>query len=403
MRKTARLLFCTSVAVTGVMLAGCASDTNTTTGQGTSAAGGGSGDIVIGSVNSLSGIATFPESSQAAKAVFDDFNAKGGLNGRKISYIAQDDKVDPASASQAARDLVGSRGAVALVGGASLIECEVNAKYYQEQGIASVPGVGIDPSCFSTPNIAPVNPGPYIDAELSITYGSQTLGLTKMCAFLATAGSSGPLYQKAIANWEKRSGQKMVYVDDNVPNGNPDFTPQAVAAKTHGCEGIFVNMPEGDDLGFLKAAAAQGMTNVTWLFLTSAYTEAFAKSATAAGIGKGVYVPAEFRPFTDKADPDNKAWIDLMTKNNIPLTSFAQAGYVAATNFLDVLKTVDGDVTRASVLKALQGMDPIDNPMVGTAYVFGPDNAHNPATAGWPVKLSNGAWVKAGDDWVTLG
>ena len=45
---------------------------------------GSSGPIVVGSVNALSGAATFPEASQAAKAVFDAANASGGVNGRQI-------------------------------------------------------------------------------------------------------------------------------------------------------------------------------------------------------------------------------------------------------------------------------------------------------------------------------
>ena len=44
----------------------------------------------------LSGPAAFPEASEAAAAVFDAFNAAGGLDGRMIEYKTTDDKGDPA-------------------------------------------------------------------------------------------------------------------------------------------------------------------------------------------------------------------------------------------------------------------------------------------------------------------
>lgn len=111
--------------------------------------------IVVGAISSLTGPATFPEASAAAKAVFDRENGRGGINGKKVDYIVEDDRVDPAAATQAARRLVDDRNVVALVGSASLLECSVNAAYYAQKGVASVQGIGIDPVCFHASNIAP--------------------------------------------------------------------------------------------------------------------------------------------------------------------------------------------------------------------------------------------------------
>src|SRR5206468_1640176 len=112
-----------------------------------------------------------------------------------------------------------------------------------------------------------------------------------------------------------------------------------------------------DSIGQLKAAQAQGWKDVTWLLLTSVYSEQYAKSVSEAGAG--VYVPAEFYPFTDPSSPRTKEWRDLMTRNNIPLTSFSQGGYLAAKYFLQVLNGMQGDITRESVTKALREMKPI--------------------------------------------
>lgn len=366
---------------------------------------GGSGDtspIVVGSVNTKSGPATFPEASQAAAAVFDQVNKDGGIDGRKISYQALDDKGDPATASADARQLVGSDGAVAMVGSASLIECEINASYYADQGIMSMPGVGVDTGCFDHPDISPANVGPFNDMTLTLYYGSQVLHLTDICVLLEIAGNTRPAYQAAIDKWTSLTGQKPLYIDDTVPYGASDYTPYIVKAKNAGCKALAINPVEPDAIGQVKAANAQGWNDVTWLYLTSVYSTNFANAISNAG--KGIYVPAEFYPFTNESSDINKDWLGLMKANKIPLTAFSQGGYLAATYFVQVLKSIKGDITRDSVTKALHDMKPITNPMIGTPYTFGTAQVHNTNTAGWPIKLMSGThkWELNGDDWLRL-
>ncbi|MDL9980220.1 ABC transporter substrate-binding protein [Microbacterium candidum] len=377
------------VAAGALALSGCA---------GSDSSGGSStSPIVVGSVNTISGPATFPEASQAAKAVFDDFNAKGGLNGHKIDYKALDDKGDPAAATAAAREIVGSDEAVAMVGSASLIECDLNAKYYKQEGILSIPGVGVDTGCFhNTDTISPANVGPYNDMTLTLLYGSEVLKLNDICVLLEIAGSTRPTYQAAIDSWTKITGKKPLYVDDTVPYGASDYTPYIVKAKQAGCKALAINPVEPDAIGQVKAANAQGWNDVTWLYLTSVYSENFAKAIDNASAG--IYVPAEFYPFTEENDA-TKDWRALMAKNNIPLTAFSQGGYLAATYFIEALKSIKGDITRESVSKAIKAMSPIKNPMVGDPYTFG-----TVPTAGWPIALKTGthAWEKVADDWYRI-
>ena len=358
--------------------------------------------IVVASVNALSGATSFPEASQAAKAVFDEFNAQGGLDGRPIQYEILDDKGDPAAATASARDAVG-KNAVALVGSASLLDCEVNSSYYQQEGIVSVQGTGVDPLCFSTPNISAVNAGPFLDTQLTLTYGSERLGLKKICGLLQIAGSTRPAYQQAFDAWTAATGETFAMLDDTVPYGGSDYTPYVVKAKEAGCDAIYSNGVEPDALGVLKAAEAQGMNDMTFLFLTSAYSQQFAEAASF--VGKGVYVPAEFAPYTVDSIVANDDWKALMDKHDVPLTSFGQGGYLAAIHFLEVLKAIEGDITRGSVTAAFKAQTtPLENPMTGTPYLFGGDARHRSNTAGWPITIKPGtnAWTSADDGWMNV-
>lgn len=376
-------------AATALALSGCA-------GSDGGGGSGGSSPIVVGSVNTNSGPAAFPEASQAAAAVFDAFNAAGGLNGRMIDYKTADDKGDPATATASAREIVGSDEAVAMVGSASLIECEINQAYYAQEGILSIPGVGVDTGCFDSDSISPANIGPFNDMTLTLMYGSEVLKLQDICILLEIAGSTRPTYQAGIDKWTEVTGAKPLYVDDTVPYGASDYTPYLVKAREQGCKALAINGVEPDAVAQIKAANAQGWDDVTFLFLTSVYSENFAAAIDDAA--QGIYVPAEFYPFTEESDI-NDEWRTLMTENDIALTSFSQGGFLAATYFIEVLKSIKGDVTRESVTAALQAMSPIDNPMVGTPYQFGTYN-----TAGWPIALKTGtnAWEKVADDWLRI-
>ncbi|HWT34570.1 MAG TPA: ABC transporter substrate-binding protein [Microbacterium sp.] len=388
MKKTPLAALAAIAAATALVLTGCA---------GSGGGSGSSGPIVVGSINSISGPATFPEASQAAAAVFKQFNDAGGLNGRKIQYKPLDDKGDPATATSDARQLIGQDGAVAMVGSASILECQLNAKYYQQQGVLSVPGVGVDPGCFSNrATISPANVGPYNDLTLTLMYGSETLKLTDICVLLEIVGSTKPAYMAAVKKWEDATGKKPLYIDATLPAGGSDYTSYIVKARQAGCKAIASNPIEPDAIGQVKAANAQGWNDVTWLYLTSVFSTNFAKAVSNAGAG--IYLPAEFYPFTDTSSTANKGWYDLMTKNSIPLTSFSQGGYLAATYFVEALKSIKGDVTKDSVSKALKTLK-AQNPMVGAPYSFGSAD-----DAGWPVVLKSGTntWKNAATTWLTI-
>jgi branched-chain amino acid transport system substrate-binding protein len=388
-----KISFAAALAVAALVLSGCSPEPSTSTATGE--------PIVVGSINALSGPVALTDASESAKAVFDEFNANGGLDGRPIKFVVLDDKSDPSAASTAARDAVESQGAVAMVGSSSLIECEVNGAYYEEKGIISIPGIGIDPVCYGSPNISPVNTGPYFDTLLTLTYGSEVLGLTSICGLAATLGSQLPAYKAAIDQWSEETGNELTMLDEAVPLGAADFTPQVVAVKEAGCDAIYYTGAEADGLGLLKAAQAQGLDDVTFLLLTSVYSAQFAKAA--GFVGKGVYLPAEFLPFTDDA-AGNEEWRALMEKYDVPLTSFGQGGYLAAQHFIEMLKTIKGDITSETVSAAFRAQtEGLDTPMTGTPWLFGPGDSHGSNTAAWPVKIEPGSdvWAQAGTDWIT--
>jgi len=357
--------------------------------------------IKLGSVNSLTGQIVFPEASAAAKAVFDRVNAEGGIDGRPIEYLIEDDAADPAGAAQAARRLVEDEGVVAMVGSASLLECAVNGAYYAEQGVYAIQGTGVDPLCFASSNISPANTGPYLGYTVSLYFASEVLGKDRVCALIFDIPDFRPAMDAAIQQWRDLTGKELHFSNFTL-QFTDDVTPFVLQARDAGCEVVVSNGLDVHYIGFMQALQAQGIDDMAWVGLTSGYTADVAETLGSIGAGSEIlHVNSEFEPFTLDS-PVLDDWRALMTEAGVPLTSFAEGGYLAATIMVDVLRGIDGPITRESVSEALLALEGYEHPMIGSPYSFGDAPAHNPNRASKFLRLEGGEWQLATDDWVVL-
>jgi branched-chain amino acid transport system substrate-binding protein len=357
------------------------------------------GSIKLGAISTITGPADFSEVPKAAKAMYDALNASGGVNGCKIDFEIADDKADPQVAAQAARDLIDNKKVVAMSGGASLLECAVNAPTYKRAKVDSVDGLGVDPVCFNSPNIAPVNVGPYTLSTAMGLFATNTLHAKNFCAMFIIIGGTQEAYKNALARWEKLTGQQMKLVDLTVPIAG-DYTPFIIKARDAGCDAVVSNAIEPGVVAWVKTADAQKISGINWLFLSPGYTTEVAK--TLADSKQLIYVGTEWEPYTERDSPANKDWIAAMKASNRPLTAFSQGGYLAAQATIGVIRNIDGPVTRESMNEALARMKPTSYPLAGSPYVFGDGPAHSPMQATKVMKLENGAWTVLTTDWVVV-
>ena len=355
--------------------------------------------IRVGNVSSLTGAGLFPEASVAAKAVFDRVNASGGIGGRPIELIIEDDGGSPEGAATAGRKLVEQDNVVAMVGSASILECAVNSGFYAEQGVYSIQGTGVDPLCFLSSNISPVNTGPFTGITVSLYYASETLALDRVCNInLFVIPDLAPAFDGAVARWESITGKSLT-LRVKAATLEDDPTPLMLQARDAGCQAVVIDGVEPHALAVGRAIDAQNLSDIVWIGLTSYYTDAIASQLGSAG--NGLRANSEFEPYGSDS-PALDDWKALMTNAGVPLTSFAQGGYLAATVFVEALRGIDGEITRESVAAAMLDLEPYETPLLGTPYTFGPGDAHAPNQASKFVELRDGQWVTAADDWVIL-
>lgn len=383
-------------AAAALVLAGCS-------GSGSSDSGSDdSGTPATGEpiqVAALASMLYFPEGPPSAKAVFDDYNAAGGFNGRPIELAVFDDKADPAASTTAARDALAS-GAVALVGSSSMLDCAVNNQTWVDEGIVSLQAVSPDPFCFATPNIAPMDTGQYFDMFASLWNGSETLGFEKICAFTAPNDVAGrAAYLQVVDAWEAETGKQLAIYDDSLVRGQASYAGNVAQISTDKCDSIFIADVGPAVSAFLAEATNQGL-NLPVLAQTSVYSQEFADTLV---YGGDVHIPAEFSPWSDPEDPSNADWKEVMDRHNIGLTSFAQSGYLSAKAFIHILENelgADAEVTRESFTAAAKGMTEVFDTggMTGTPWIFGEGDSHQPNAAAWPLVLeaNSGEWTSLG-------
>src|SRR5215218_2179163 len=100
-----------AVALMALGVAACGGD------DSGSGGGGGGNTIKVGAWFPLSGpvaASGIPQKAGAA-SFFEQLNAAGGVNGKKVTYSTEDNAFDPQQTIQAARKLVGEKKVVAIV------------------------------------------------------------------------------------------------------------------------------------------------------------------------------------------------------------------------------------------------------------------------------------------------
>ncbi len=116
-----------SFTALGLMLAAGAAQAQVSCGANTGAAATGA-PILVGGIHGNAAPGDFSASTQAAAAYFACVNANGGINGRPVEYLVENDQWNPELAAQAASKLITDKGVVAMVGNGSFVEMAVNAR-----------------------------------------------------------------------------------------------------------------------------------------------------------------------------------------------------------------------------------------------------------------------------------
>jgi branched-chain amino acid transport system substrate-binding protein len=350
--------------------------------------------IPIGGVTSMSGIGSFKEADDAARAYFDCVNANGGIHGRPIVYHDEDDQSKLDVAAQAAKKLVGDEAVYLMIGSTSFIECIANADYYIKQNILEI-GLGIPSQCFKSKNIAEINAGPLQSGVGGADYARRNLKAKKLVCWIFKLPGADYICG-GIENWGKHFGVQVtsIYSDPS----SLDVQSLILQFQATGADSLMVFGT--DDIGaqILNAAQQQdSAAKMNYTVPTSYYTVRLPGAIDSKYWNDRLWVNSELAPMDSKGK-DNLNWHAVMDAYGpkILKDSFSQAGYIAGRIAVRAMLSIKNpaDINRNTVTAAIQNMKPYETDILCQSWYWGGPGAteHNANHVTRTVTVENGKW-----------
>ena len=323
-------------------------------GPGTSAT-----EIKVGQTIAYSGPASaYGQLGKAEDAYFKWLNAKGGINGRKITFITLDDSYSPPKAVENARKLVESEQ-VAVVFNVLGTPLNTAIRPYMNQKKVPQLFIAAGATTFNDPQHFPWTMGWQPNLQAEATFYAQHLLKSKPDAKVAVLYQNDDFGKDLLNGLTTALGDKaktMIVDAQNFQATDPTIDSQMITLKNSGADTLFL-------FTYAKQAAqAIGkMDDLAWKPVTYLHLGAASVGATFKPAGldksKGILSAGFMKDVTDPKwadDPDVRTWLAWM-KDNLPMAdindSLNVAGYAYAQTLEQVLRQAGDDLTRENIMK----------------------------------------------------
>ncbi len=328
--------------------------------------------IKVGNVTTSIPGTDFSTGPAMMKGYFDCVNDNGGINGRPIQMLEENDNGKPEDAAAAARKLIETDKVVAMVGGFSILDCPVNADYYGEKGFYVIVA-GVPADCFSSPNIAAANMGPGYSAlgaaQIVVEKGAKGKMVTM------TGKLPGSEYNNSLAGaFAQKSGLEWEDILLDLPISDPNTAILDAVNKAGDGGAIVLNFTPPEGLKLLSAAQELNLIDkVIWGSSTPLNDNSVAAALGTAWANK-LNVNAELS-LLDDPRPEMELYRTVSAKYNpdAPLGSFQQMGFMIGRIIVKTLMDMPpADVDDpAKVNAAIKGIKNFDTHIVCKPWYFG--------------------------------
>lgn len=354
--------------------------------------------IKVGAIVGQTGPDDFSSSADAAQAYFNCVNENGGINGRPIAYLVEDDKWNPETAGQVASKLVKDEGVVAMVGTGSFVEMSVNAKLYKDEGIMAMASACAASECFESSNIVSTNEGPMPSSVGAAQWAVTTQGAKNVVCIGLTIPSVGEYSCGWTVKYMEAKGLagSKILLDP----ASADMNSAVLETVASGADTVLVNLPAGMAAAYLKVVQEQNLRdNYKWISSTPLY-DADVPAMLGDYWENVMFVNAELTPI-DGTGPDATNWravMDKYAKPEDPRDTFSQSGYLSARFFVDAMLKLDpAKIDRAAATEAIQAINGATSDLLCGPYYVGKADRHHPNHANLMMQVVKGGFKKVSE------
>ncbi|MBS0527369.1 MAG: ABC transporter substrate-binding protein [Proteobacteria bacterium] len=350
-------------------------------------------EVTFGMHTDLSGpAATYGvSSSNGVKMRFEEADAGGGINGRKIKLIVEDQGYQVPKAVQACNKLINRDKVFAFV---APLGTPMNNACFKDQFAAGVPN--LFPLSAARSMYEPFErlkfygAASYVDQiRAGIQYFVKNKGVKRVCVMYQDTDFGKEILEGAKEQTDKL-GIKIVETTAHKPT-DQDFTAPITKLREAKCELVAMGTIVRDTIVPYTTARKAGWNDVIFLGAASSY-DSFVGAAQGM---EGFYAMGLTEmPYADSSVPTVKKFVaDYKKKYNVDPNIGAVYGYVAADLTVQGLKNAGKDLTTDSFVKGLEAIKDYHDIFNGPPVTFGP-KIRQGANSSFLAEVKGGRWTR---------
>lgn len=322
---------------------------------------------------------------KAAKLVVEEVNAKGGILGKQVEVIAEDDVCKPEVATNTATKLA-TAGVTVVVGHVCSGATKAALDIYKESKIITMSGSATNPDLTQSgkyPNFFRTIASDDAQAKLEVDFALDTLKLKKI-AVLHDKGDYGKGLAEFAKTFIEKSGKGEVVLFEGVTPGAVDYSSVVNKVKKSGAEAIIFGgyHPEAS-----KIVSEMRKSKMKTVFISDdgVKDETFIK--VAGKYAEGVYATGPMDTSTNPMDKLVKEAYKKAYGEDVGV--FSINGYAATQALLNAIQKA-GSTDYDAIVKALR-TEYVDTPLGKIKF----DDRGDAIGVGFSVyQVKNGKYVE---------
>ncbi|NOD75452.1 MULTISPECIES: ABC transporter substrate-binding protein [unclassified Ruegeria] len=349
-------------------------------------------EIVIGSVNDLSGIfaAVGVPATKGANVVFDRVNAAGGVHGRQIRYVVEDNGYQMPRAMQGYNKLLNRDKVFAMLQSLGTPMNMAGFNLLDPKGIPNVAPLTAARQMLQEPmrNKFTSFSTYYDQARIGVKYLAGEFGSQTVCSMYLPTDFGEEILEGSKAGAEEAGiafGSETTHKPDET-----DFVGSLSKLKEEGCDIVTMALGVRQAITVVGTAKKMGLTDMKFLGTSASFLTVVAQ--VPGGVTDGFYAAASWKDLWARADePAPAAFIEeYKAATGEDPVGFAMLGYSAAEMMVKALEAAGPDLTHDSFIAAMESLDYQDD-LVGNHITYGPDD-HQGADTVFVNVVEDGAW-----------
>ena len=350
------------------------------------------GEIVIGSVNDLSGIfaAVGVPATKGTNVVFDRVNANGGVHGRQIRFVVEDNGYQMPRAMQGYNKLLNRDKVFAMLQSLGTPMNLAGFKLLDPKGIPNVAPLTAARQMLQEPmNNKFTSFSTYYDqSRIGVKYLAGEFGSQTVCTMYLPTDFGQEILEGSKAGAEEAGigfGTETTHKPDET-----DFVGSLSKLKDEGCDIVTMALGVRQAITVVGTAKKMGLEDMKFLGTSASFLTVVAQ--VPGGVTDGFYAAASWLDLWARADePAPAAFIEeYKAATGEDPVGFSMLGYSAAEMMVKALEAAGPDLTHDSFIMAMESLDYMDE-LVGNHITYGPDDHQGTDTVFVSV-VADGAW-----------